>query len=104
MRREEEKSGSNGEDSEPDNLLQNIAEEWDEASASYDDESKRKLNKIEAEKSNAEDVQQQAMQTLAETRKRKHKDDNSESKRNYGSESTAFIKNCAEQESYFKQQ
>ena len=58
----------------------NIAEEWDEASASHNDQSKQKLKKIESEKSNAEDVRQQAMETFAETRKRKHKDDNSGSK------------------------
>ena len=103
MRREEE-PGSNDEDTELDNLLQNITEEWDEASASHDDQSKQKLKKSEAEKSNAEDVWQQAMETFAETRKRKHKDDSSGSKRNYGSETMVYLKNRAEQESYFKQQ
>ena len=102
MRREERESGSNEEDT--DNLLQNITEEWDEASASHDDQSKQKLKKTEAEKGNAEDVQQQAMETLAETRKRKRKDDNSGSKRNNGSETMVYLKNRAEQESYFKQQ
>ena len=83
-RREEGESGSNEEDSELDNLLQNIAEEWNEASASHDDQSKQNLKKIETEKSNAEDAQQLAMETFAETRKRKLKDDNCGSKRNYG--------------------
>ena len=104
MRREEGESGSNEEDVELDNLLQNITEESNEASASHDDLSKQKLKKIEAEKSNPEDVRQHAMETFAETRKRKHKDDNSGSKRNYGSETMAYLKNRAEQESYFKKQ
>ena len=39
MKREEGESGSNEEDTELDNLLQNIAER-DEASASHDDQSK----------------------------------------------------------------
>ena len=55
-------------------------------------------------KTNAEDARQQAMETLAETRKRKLKDDNSGSKQNYGSETMVYLKNRAEQESYFKQQ
>ena len=80
MRRKEGKSGSNEEDTELDNLLQNITEEWDEASASHDDQSKQKLKKTEPEESNAEDVRQQPMETFAETRKSKHKDDNSGSK------------------------
>ena len=60
--------------------MQNIAEEWDEASASHNDQLKQKLKKTASEKSNTEDVRQQAMETFAETRKRKHKDDNSGSK------------------------
>ena len=40
MRREEGGSGSNEEDTELDNLLQNVTEEWDEASASHDNQSK----------------------------------------------------------------
>ena len=84
--------------------MQNITEEWNEASASHD-QSKQKLKKIEAEKSNAEDVRQQAMATFADTRKRKLKDHNFGSKRNYGSETmVVYLKNRAEQESYFKQQ
>ena len=58
----------------------------------HDDQSKQKLRKIEAEKSNAEDVWQQAMETFTETRKIKHKDDNSGSKRNYGSETIVYLK------------
>ena len=104
MIREEGEFGSNEEDVELDNLLQNITEESNEASASHDDLSKQKLKKIEAEKSNPEDVRQHAMETFAETKKRKHKDDNSGSKRNYGSETMAYLKNRAEQESYFKKQ
>ena len=103
MRREGE-TGSNEEDAELDNLLQNITKESNEASASHDDLSKQKLKKIEAEKSNPEDVRQHAMETFAETRKRKHKDDNSGSKRNYVSETMAYLINRAEQESYFKKQ
>ena len=44
------------------------------------------------------------METLAETRKRKLKDDNSGSKQNYRSETMVYLKNRVEQESYFKQQ
>ena len=60
--------------------MQNITEEWNEASASHDDQSKQKLKKIETEKSNAEDARQQAMETFSETRKRKLKDDHCGSK------------------------
>ena len=56
----------------------------------------KKLKKTKAEKSNA---QQQTMETFAETRKRKHKYDNSASKRNYGSETMVYLKTRAEQES-----
>ena len=45
MRREEGEYGSNKEDTELDNLLQNITEKWDEASGSHDDQSKQKLKK-----------------------------------------------------------
>ena len=79
MTREEGESGSNEEGPELDNFLQNITEEWNEASASHNDQLKQKT-----EKSNAEDVRQQAMETFNETRKRKLKDDNSGGKRNYG--------------------
>ena len=73
MRKEEGKSGSNEEDTELDNLFQNITEEWNETSASHDDRSKQKLKKIETEKSNSEGAQQQAMETFAETRKENSK-------------------------------
>ena len=62
------------------------------------------MKKIEAEKSNAEDVRQQAMATFADTRKRKLKGHNFGSKRNYGSETMVYLKNRAEKESYFEQQ
>ena len=71
MRREEGEFGSSEEDTELDDLLQNITEKWNEASASHDCQSKQKLKKIETEKSNTEDERQQAMETFAETRKRK---------------------------------
>ena len=87
MRREEGESGSNEEDTKLDNLWQNITAKWDEASASYDDQSKQKLKKkIEVEKSNAEDVPQEAMETFVELRKRKRKIYSSGGERNYGSE------------------
>ena len=54
--------------------------------------------KIEAEKSNAEEVWQKAM----ETSRIKHKDGNSGSKQEYGSETMGYLKNSDEQESYFK--
>ena len=68
MTREEGKSDSNEEGTELDNFWQNITEEWNEASASHDDQLKQKLKKTEAEKSNADDVRQQAMETFNETR------------------------------------
>ena len=68
MTREEGKSGSNEEGTEFDNFLQNFTEEWNEASTSHDDQLKQKLKKTEAEKSNADDVRQQAMETFNETR------------------------------------
>ena len=100
MRREEGESGFNEEDTELDNLLQNITEERDEASASRDDQLQQKLKMFEAEKSNAEDV---AMETFAEIRKRKLKDGNSVTKQTYGSETMIYLKNRTEQGSYFKQ-
>ena len=56
MKREEGESGSNEEGTELDNFLQNITEEWNEASASHNDQLKQKT-----EKSNAEDVRQQVL-------------------------------------------
>ena len=50
MTREEGESGSNENDTEIDNLFQNITHEWNEASASNEDQSKQKLKKTEAEK------------------------------------------------------
>ena len=50
MRREEGESGPNENDTEIDNLFQNITEEWNEASASNDDQSKQKLKKTKTEK------------------------------------------------------
>ena len=50
MRREEGESDSNENDTEIDNLFQNITEELNGAPALNDDQSKQKLNKTEAEK------------------------------------------------------
>ena len=47
MKREEAESSINEEDAEFDSLLQNITEEWDETSASHDDQLKQKLKKTE---------------------------------------------------------
>ena len=44
------------------------------------------------------------METFAETRKRKLKEDSSGSKPNYSSETMVYLKNCAEQERYFKKE
>ena len=63
MRREKGESGSN--------LLQNFTEERDGDSASHDDQLKQKMKITETEKSNAEDVKQQGMETFAETTKKK---------------------------------
>ena len=62
------------------------------------------MKKIEAEKKQCRGCTTTAMEILAETRQRKLKDDNSGSKQNYGSETMVYLKNRAEQESYFKQQ
>ena len=50
MRREEGESDSNENDTEIDNLFQNITEELNGAPALNDDQSKQKLKKTEAEK------------------------------------------------------
>ena len=50
MTREEGESGSNENDTEIDNLFQNITEELNGAPALNDDQSKQKLKKTEAEK------------------------------------------------------
>ena len=50
MRREEGESDSNENDTEMDNLFQNITEELNGAPALNDDQSKQKLKKTEAEK------------------------------------------------------
>ena len=42
------------------------------------------------------------METFAETSRIKHKDGNSGSKQEYGSETMGYLKNSDEQESYFK--
>ena len=45
----------------------------------------------------------EAMETVAETGKRKHRDENSGSKRNYDPKTMVYLKSHAEQESYLKQ-
>ena len=106
MRKEEGASGSNDKDTELDNLLQDIKEESDEADSTYDKQTKEKLKNMETDKNNAEDVRQKAMESLAETKKRKQIDDSSScsSKRNNGSETMLYLKVRAEQETNFRQQ
>ena len=98
MKREEAESSINEEDAEFGSLLQNITEEWDEASASHDDQLKQKIEKNWACWNYGE-----AMETVAETGKRKHRDENSGSKRNYDPKTMVYLKSHTEQESYFKQ-
>ena len=69
MTREEGESGSNENDTEIDNLFQNITHEWNEASASNEDQSNQKLKKTEAEKA-MQRCRQQAMETFTKTRKK----------------------------------
>ena len=100
MRKEEGESGTTEEETELDNLLQNIKEEWEEAASEYDEQAKERLKLAETEKTNAEDIRQKAMESFAETRKRKNKEDVSprSSKRNNGGETMLYLKNWAEQE------
>ena len=84
--------------------MKNIAQEQNVASASYDNQSKQKLKKIEAEKKQCRGCATTSYGDIGRNQKNKLKDDNSGSKQNCGSETMVYLKNRAEQESYFKQQ
>lgn len=105
MRSQEGESGSTTEETELDQLLQNITEEADEATGLYDQENKRKQEENQKDRRNAEEVRMKALEGLGETQKRRNeeeKDDpsslGSRKKRKSGTETMVYLQNKAEKE------
>ena len=106
MRNEENASGIDCEETEIDNLLQNIKEESDEAIEMYNNQANEKKEKEEAEKAKAEEVRQLAMENLTQTKKRKSQEEEEpkKAKRNTGTDTIVYLKQRAEQEQELRQQ
>ena len=70
MRQEERASGISPETSELDTLLEEISERTELAAEENQGEKEQARKKVEKEKEQAQDVRRQAMERLAETKKR----------------------------------
>lgn len=70
MRAQEGSSRSSIDETELDQLLQNIMEESEEASENYDKDAKEKQEKGLKDRKDAEEVRRKALESLAQTRKR----------------------------------
>ena len=98
MRAQENPSGITDEETELDNLLENIKEEADIASETHDAQSKQKQEQLENDAKNAEDVRQKAMESFSETKKRKElgledlTSPKKREKRNNGSETLCYLR------------
>ena len=99
---QESESGSKTDETELDQLLQNILEETEEALSSYDKETKEKQDKELLDRKNAEEVRQKALESLGQTQKRHvgEKDDCQLKKklRKSGTETMIYLQNKAERE------
>ena len=106
MRNEEAASGVDCEESELDNILQNLKEETEETAETYNKQTCGKNQQEQAEKTSAEEVRKQAMESLSETKKRKSlgMEEGTKPKRNTGSDTMVYLKQCAEQENDIRQQ
>ena len=107
MKGQESASGSNTEETELDQLLQNILEEVDVAAESYDKENAETQEQIVKDCQNAEEVRRRALENLGQTQKRK-KDDDEDSpgrkKRDSGSETLVYLKEKAERDFELKRE
>ncbi|XP_068735537.1 uncharacterized protein [Montipora capricornis] len=105
MRSQEGESGSTTEETELDQLLQNITEEADEATGLYDQENKRRQEENQTDRRNAEEVRMKALEGLGETQKRRNEEEKDDSsslgnrkKRKSGTETMVYLQNKAEKE------
>ena len=102
IRAQESESGSTTDETELDQLLQNILEETEEALGSYDKETKEKQDKELLDRKNAEEVRQKALESLGQTQKRhvEEKDDCQIKKKpqTSGTETMIYLQNKAERE------
>lgn len=102
MRAQESESGSTTDETELDQLLQNILEETEEALSTYDKETKEKQDKELLDRKRAEEVRQKALESLGQTQKR-HVEENDDCQRKKrprknGNETMMYLQNKAERE------
>ena len=71
MREQESSSVTVDEETELDNLLQNVKEDADTANENHDKTSQEKKKQITNDAKNAEDIRKKTMESFSETRKRK---------------------------------
>ena len=85
MRAQESESGSTTDETELDQLLQNILEETEEALSTYDKETKEKQDKELLDRKRAEEVRQKALESLGQTQKRhvKKNDDSGKERKSH---------------------
>ena len=85
MRAQESESGSTTDETELDQLLQNILEETEEALSTYDKETKEKQDKELLDRKRTEEVRQKALESLGQTQKRhvKKNDDSGKERKSH---------------------
>ena len=103
MRQQEASSGSNDEPTELDNLLENIKEEVDVSVSIHTKISNEKEQGKQKDSDDAQEIRQNAMETLSESRKRKGTDQGPRTKRNSGSETMNYLMKRSERDFELRQ-
>ena len=101
MREQENSSGQNFEETELDNLLQNIVDEMAVHTENIANETLEKKRQKESDTEKATEIRQQALETLKETKKRKGEQCGSSSnvkRRNSGSETLQYLQSKSKEE------
>ena len=106
MSQEIASSGTNIEETELDQLCEEIKGEMDVYTEKYEDIDRKKQKEIENGQKNAQEVRTKAMESLSETRKRKEQEgvDKEVKKRNTGSETMVYLKERTEKEMALKKE
>ena len=106
VRQQEGSSGTNEEQTELDNLLENIKEEVEVAVQNHAKNTLVKEQSLQNDSEKAQDIRQKAMESLSESRKRKGIDSEQshKSKRNTGSETMSYLINRSEKDFELRKQ
>ena len=92
MRQEEQASGISPEQTELDSLIEDINEVEEAADVEHQEASRMQQEKVDKDKEKAEDIRQTAMETLAETKKRKGENKENKPKRRSGVDTVEYLR------------